>query len=399
MTDYQRHPHAYTSAPKVPIRGDGSTVADPLPVPAARTVSWDAPSRHERGVAPGILAERLPDPYRLDSQGPAGPSVRCNVCAHRCTIRDGRSGICGVRQNRGGELVSLVYGEIVAAHCEPIEKKPLFHVRPGTDAYSISTKGCNFHCRFCQNWEIAQAPREGLHPRATSMTPAEVVREAVRSGARSIAYTYVEPTVFLEFALDTAALAHEAGLLNVFVTNGYQTPEAIRLMGPLIDAANVDLKGFNAAFYRRVVGAKLEHVLESLVEMRRLGIWVEVTTLVVPGGNDDPVELRAAAGWIAKELGVDTPWHISRYFPAYRMGDVLPTSVAALVGTAQAGLDAGLHHVYVGNARGLGGTDTRCGACGRTLIRRVGYDVVERDLVDGACPGCRTPLAGIGLGG
>jgi pyruvate formate lyase activating enzyme len=215
-----------------------------------------------------------------------------------------------------------VYGEAVAATLEPIEKKPLYHAWPGTRAYSISTIGCDFHCHFCQNWAIAQSSRELTHPPTVYLPPDAVVARARAGGARAVAYTYVEPTVFIEYVLDTARLARAAGLGNVLVTNGYQTPEALELLAPYVDAVNVDLQGFSDRFYRRVCGARLEPVLESLVLMRRLGWWIEVTTLIVPGANDDPSELSGLAEWIAAELGPETPWHVSRFFPAYRMSDV-----------------------------------------------------------------------------
>lgn len=388
-----RPEEAYTSLPadavEVPPTGTPppevrpADPVEPVLAGAARPRPGDGT---EPGVVPAILAESLPD-----------RSVRCHACAHRCLIRPGRRGICQVRQNRDGTLVSLVYGRAVAATLEPIEKKPLYHAWPGTGAYSISTVGCNFHCRFCQNWEISQAPREGLAPPTIDLPPAEVVARARAAGARSIAYTYVEPTIFIEYALDTARLARAAGLGNVFVTNGYQTPEALELLAPVLDAANVDLKGFSDRFYRRVCGARLQPVLDALVLMRRLGIWVEVTTLVVPGWNDDPGELAALAEWIVSELGPETPWHVSRFFPAYQMLDVPPTPVRTLVETTEIGRRAGLKHVYPGNAPELGGGTTRCASCGQVLIRRRGYRIVENDLVGGCCPRCGARLAGIGL--
>lgn len=337
-------------------------------------------------MAPAILA--LPE---------ATGEVRCVACAHRCLVRPGRLGICRVRENREGLLVSLVYGEVVAAVAEPIEKKPLFHAWPGSLAFSVATRGCNFHCRFCQNWEIAQADREGLHPRTAPLPPRAVVARAMAMHARSIAYTYVEPTVFIEYMVDTAHLAHESGLANVMVTNGYQTPEALDLLGPLIDAANVDLKGFSDRFYRTVCGARLAPVLDSLVGMRDRGIWVEVTTLLIPGANDAPEELAALARWIVAELGPETPWHVSRFFPAYRMADTRHTPLETVRRTVAMGQAAGLHHVYAGNIDGLADDETRCVGCDRVLIRRRGFGVAASDLVRGACPACRRPLAGIGL--
>jgi len=369
-----RRREAFTSFPSRPL---GSEAADPSgPATDPR-----------RGRVTAVLAERLPD-----------RSVRCHVCAHRCLMRPGRRAICGVRENRDGTLVSLVYGEVAAATLEPIEKKPLYHAWPGSNAYSISTVGCNFHCRFCQNWETAQAVPQGIRARTVHLDPAEVVAEARATGARSIAYTYVEPTVFIEYVLDTAREARAAGLGNVLVTNGYQTPEALELLAPVIDAANVDLKGFSDRFYRQVCGARLAPVLEALVVMRRLGIWVEVTTLVVPGGNDDPAELADLAGWIVAELGPETPWHVSRFFPAFRMAHVPSTPLATLADVAEIGRTAGLKHVYSGNAPELAGSDTHCATCSRLLIRRRGYRIVEDSLVDGRCPACGARLAGIGLG-
>ncbi len=381
-----QHHDTYTNAPVVP----GTVVGTPPDPRRPRDATLHGP-----GVVPALLATPVADPLAPLSGHTDAPSVRCDACAHRCVVREGRSGICQVRDNRGGTLVSLVYGEAVTAHAEAIEKKPFFHVLPGTQSFSLSTRGCNFHCRYCQNWELSQAPRHGVHVPVRTLLPADVVAEARAAGARSIAYTYVEPTVFLEYALDTARLAREAGLLNVFVTNGYETPEALELLAPVLDAANVDLKAFSDRFYRRVCGARLEPVKETLVAMRRLGIWVEVTTLVVPGENDDPTELAAAADWIARALGPETPWHLSRFYPAFRMADVPVTPLATLRDAAAIGRRAGLYHVYVGNVPGEDDTDTRCSGCGRVLIRRDGYRVASVALRDGACPDCGTRLAGI----
>ncbi|OGO55773.1 MAG: AmmeMemoRadiSam system radical SAM enzyme [Chloroflexi bacterium RBG_16_72_14] len=324
-------------------------------------------------------------------------SVRCGVCAHRCLVRPGRRGICGVRENRAGQLVCLAYGAVAAAGLDPIEKKPLFHVDPGSLAYSIATVGCPFHCTFCQNWEIAQAPRLGLDIPQRPMSPEAVVTAARRASASSIAYTYVEPTVFLEYALDTGRLARAAGLRNLFITDGYATPEAVGLLAGILDAANVDLKSFDDAFYRRLCGARLAHVLEAIVAMRRAGIWLEVTTLVIPGHNDSDAELRALTRWVVDTLGPATPWHVSRFFPAHRMLDVPPTPRATLARAAAIGREAGLQHVYVGNAPELGLEDTRCAGCGHVVIERTGYR--SRSLLTGAgaCPACGRALEGVGL--
>jgi len=355
-----------------------------MPVPGRRRAT--VPTPRTSGVVPALLATRLED-----------GSVRCNACAMRCLVRPGRAGICGVRENRDGTLVSTVYGRAVAVGIDPIEKKPLFHVAPGALAYSIATVGCPFHCVFCQNWEIAQAPRLGLDLPTRQLLPARAVDEALTAGARAVAYTYVEPTVFLEYALDTAREARAAGLLNLFVTDGYATPEAIDLLRPVLDAANVDLKSFDDAFYRRLCGARLAPVLDALRAYRAAGVWVEVTTLVIPGRNDDDGELRALAGWIAAELGVETPWHVSRFFPAHELRDVPPTPLATLRRAAEIGREAGLAHVYVGNAPELGLEDTRCAGCGRVLLERRGYRVFDHLGPAGACPGCGRRLAGRAL--
>jgi pyruvate formate lyase activating enzyme len=332
---------------------------------------------------------------------PEGDAVRCVACAHRCLLRPGRFGICRVRENRDGTLQTLVYGRAVAANADPIEKKPLFHVYPGSVAFSVAAEGCNMHCLHCQNFAISQAPRAGEreHERvpAFELTPHQIVSAAHRCHARSIAYTYTEPTVFLEWALDTAKLAHAAGLANVFVTNGYQTPETLDLMAPHIDAANVDLKSFDDAFYRRICGATLAPILETLVGMKSRGIWVEVTTLLIPGLNDDPDLVAALARWISANLGPETPWHVSRFFPNYQLQDLPPTPVATIECAVEIGRSEGLRHVYSGNVSGLD-DDTHCAHCDAVLIRRCGYSAAATAwLVDGQCARCGHDLAGVGI--
>jgi pyruvate formate lyase activating enzyme len=344
------------------------------------------PGRNDRGV-PTRLAEAFED-----------GSVRCNVCAHRCLVRPERTGICGVRENREGVLVCTAYGAVAAVGLDPIEKKPLFHVAPGGTAYSIATPGCPFHCSFCQNWEIAQGPRLGLEIPVRRMSPERVVEDALAKDADAVAYTYVEPTVFLEYALDTAALAREAGLLNVFVTDGYATPEAIALLATVLDAANVDLKSFSDVFYRRRCGARLAHVLDALVAYRRAGVFLEVTTLVIPGENDSPAELGDLAHWLVANLGPETPWHLSRFFPDFKMRDVPPTPLDTLRTAAAIGREAGLAHVYVGNAPELAMESTHCAGCGALLIERRGYRIWSSLGPAGTCRGCGRTLAGRALG-
>ena len=332
-----------------------------------------------------MLYERLSD-----------SKVRCNLCAHRCVIADGKRGVCHVRENQGGTLYTLVYGRTIAQHVDPVEKKPLFHFYPGTTAYSVATPGCNFRCRWCQNWEISQMPREQDLITGDEASPEQIVAVAQRAGCQSIAYTYTEPTVFFEYTYDTARLAHEAGLANIYITNGYMTEEMLEVFHPYLDAANVDLKAFRDETYRKYVGARLQPVLDSLKVMKRLGIWLEVTTLVIPGLNDDPAELRDAAQFVAQELGADTPWHISRFFPAYRMTDVLSTPVETLRQAQEIGLAEGLRYVYVGNVPDE--ENTLCHHCGRLLIRRAGYSILENHVQpDGKCPDCGTPVAGVGM--
>jgi pyruvate formate lyase activating enzyme len=330
--------------------------------------------------------------------------VRCSLCAHRCAIADGRRGLCQVRENRDGTLVTLVYGRTVAQHVDPIEKKPLLHFYPGSTAYSIATPGCNFRCQWCQNADISQMVRERHLIMGQKATPEEIVAAARQAGCRSIAYTYTEPTIFFEYSFDTARLAHRngdrAGLANVYVTNGYMTAgagEMLETFDPYLDAANVDLKAFRDETYHKYAGARLQPVLDSLIAMKRLGVWVEVTTLVIPGINDDPEELRDAARFVADDLGVETPWHISRFYPSYQMTSVPPTPVSTLQRAHEIGQEAGLRYVYVGNVPGE--ANTSCHECGRLLIRRSGYWILEHHVQpDGRCPDCGTPVAGVGMG-
>ncbi|MGE5256118.1 MAG: AmmeMemoRadiSam system radical SAM enzyme [Hyphomicrobiales bacterium] len=326
----------------------------------------------------------------------ADQKVRCALCSHRCVIPTGRRGICNVRENRGGVLHTLVYGRLIAQHIDPIEKKPLYHFLPGSLSYSIATVGCNFRCRFCQNADIAQLPTDrGGTILGDNVDPEAVVAAAQRAGCRSISYTYTEPTVFFEFAIETAKRAHAQGIRNVFVTNGYMTPEALELISPVLDAANVDLKAFTRKYYKELCGAKLEHVQQTLRKMTSMGVFVEVTTLVVPGLNDDPDELKALAGFLVNDLGTDTPWHISRFHPTYRLTDRPPTPVKTLREAREIGLAAGLRYVYTGNVPGDTGENTFCPACGETLIERWGFQVQNLRLREGRCVKCGETIEGV----
>jgi pyruvate formate lyase activating enzyme len=324
----------------------------------------------------------------------SGGQVRCRLCAHYCVIGDGRQGLCHVRENRRGILYTHTYGETIAQCVDPIEKKPLFHFEPGSLAYSVATLGCNFRCRWCQNWPLSQPARSRKPPDREKASPEQIVDSARQSRCRSIAYTYTEPTIFFEYAYDTARLGHEAGMANIFVTNGYLSYEALTLFGPYLDAANVDLKAFRDETYERYVGGRLQPVLDTLKIMKRRGIWLEVTTLVVPGINDDTAELKDLAAFIASELGIDTPWHISRFFPAHRMTDTPPTHTAVLRQARDIGREAGLRYVYVGNMSDE--ENTCCHECGAMLIRRNDYRIVEEHLnSDGRCPDCGTLIPGL----
>ncbi len=322
--------------------------------------------------------------------------VRCHLCAHECVIREGKKGICAVRENRGGVLYSLVYGRPISMAVDPVEKKPLFHFYPGSGAFSIATLGCNLSCRFCQNSEISQASHEhGIV--GGNVPPDEVVREARRYHCRSIAYTYTEPTVFTEYAYDIAVLAHEEGLANIYVTNGFMTAQMLDAFYPYMDAANVDLKSFRDSFYKEQCGARLQPVLDSLVKMVRQKVWVEVTTLLIPGLNDGPEELGEIAGFIARELGVGVPWHISRFYPHFKMTDRRPTPVDSLHRAREIGRQAGLRYIYEGNIPGAGGEDTCCPGCGRPVIRRFQYEILEQATEQGRCRYCGAVIDGVGL--
>ena len=321
--------------------------------------------------------------------------VRCNLCNHRCKIHEGKRGICGVRENRGGKLYSLVYGKIVAEHIDPIEKKPLFNVLPGSKAFSIGTVGCNFHCKHCQNSDISQYPHEhGGEIVGQDRTPEQIVAAAKAAGCETIAYTYTEPTTFYEFAYDTAILAQKEGIKNVFVSNGYMTPESARQIAPYLDAINIDLKAFTDEFYKEVCGGRLKSVLETIRLMKELGVWVEVTTLIIPGLNDGDQELRDIARFV-KGIGPDIPWHVTQFYPTYKIVDKPRTPVETLRRAREIGTEEGLHYVYEGNVPGEGGENTYCYACGAVLIERHGVLLTRNNLREGRCPDCGTWVGGV----
>lgn len=318
--------------------------------------------------------------------------VKCRACNHYCFIADGKRGFCGVRENQGGILYSLVYGKVIASHIDPIEKKPFFHWLPGSYSLSIATVGCNFRCLHCQNYDISQMPRDhDGQILGEKISPEEIVGLAKKNNLPSISYTYTEPTIFVEYALDIMKLAKKEGLKNNWVTNGYMTKETLETVGPYLDAANVDLKFFRDDLYQKVCGAKLEPVLDSLKWMKKNKIWVEVTTLIIPRYTDTDNQFEEIAKFIKNELGSETPWHISRFYPAYKMMDVPPTPEETINQSVAIGKKAGLKYVYAGNLPGNEYENTYCSKCGELNIKRIGYEIERLDK-NGKCRKCDESL-------
>ncbi len=318
--------------------------------------------------------------------------VKCNACSHHCLIADGKRGFCGVRENQNGKLYSLVYGKVVASHIDPIEKKPFFHWLPGSYSLSIATVGCNFRCLHCQNYEISQMPRDyNGQILGEEMSPEEIVEIAKKNNLFSISYTYTEPTIFLEFAFETMKLAKKQGLKNNWVTNGYMSNKTLELVGPYLDAANVDLKFFRDDLYQKICGGKLQPVLDSLKWMKKNKIWIEVTTLVIPGYTDLGNQFEDIAKFIKNELGKETPWHISRFYPAYKMINVSPTPPEIIYQAYEIGKKVGLKYVYAGNLPGDQRENTYCPKCGELNIKRIGYEIQRFDK-DGKCRKCKENL-------
>lgn len=320
-------------------------------------------------------------------------SIQCEVCSHSCLIKDGGHGVCGVRVNHKGELVTLVGDAVTALNMDPVEKKPLYHFLPGSKTFSVGSAGCNFRCKFCQNSEIAHvSPKSTLMGRR--LTPETLVRLAEENHAPSISYTYNEPTVFFELAYNAAGLAKARGLKNILVSNGFMSNQYLQSMSKRIDAANIDLKGFTDQFYRKFCGGRLQPVLDNLKTIKRMGWWLEVTTLLIPGINDSPEEIKNIVEFIKNDLGVETPWHISAFHGAAEMLNHPATSNAKLEEAWRIGTDSGLEYVYIGNAILDIGHDTFCPSCGKNLISRRGYRT--RKLFKGnKCPACEREIAGI----
>jgi pyruvate formate lyase activating enzyme len=337
----------------------------------------------------GLVKARL-SPYFTPL---AGGEVRCDLCPRRCRVAPGKRGVCRVRENRGGQYYSLVYGNPCALHPDPIEKKPFFHVLPGTTSYSVATAGCNFHCKFCQNWEISQAAPEDLFNH--DVPPDSLVERARQARARSVAYTYVEPTVFAEYMLDSARAARAAGFRNVCHSNGFINAAPLEALSKVLDAANIDLKAFSETFYRDHCQGELPPVLATLTALRRAGVHLEITNLVIPTLNDDPAQIREMCLWVRRELGSETPLHFSRFYPLYKLKNLPPTPVTILEQARAVALAVGLEYVYIGNVPGHEGEHTFCPRCKRVLIERSGFMIREVHLKDGKCGTCGKPIPGI----
>ena len=319
--------------------------------------------------------------------------VRCFLCAHNCLIREGKRGICYVRRNIDGTLYSLVYGKVISMNVDPIEKKPLFHFLPASTSFSIAAVGCNFRCEHCQNFEITQYPKEHEDIPGHAVSAEDIVEAAVRNGCESISYTYTEPTMFFEFAYDCARLGRQKGIKNIFVSNGYTSPEATRLIAPYLDGNNIDLKG-NDDFYQKVCGARLEPVRNTIKLMKELGVWVEVTTLIIPDYNDSDEDLRGIAEFI-KSVDPAIPWHVTQFYPTYKLTEKPRTPVKTLKKAREIGFEAGLKYVYEGNIPGEGGENTYCPHCKELLIRRFGFSIGDIKLTNGRCSKCGTGIEGV----
>ena len=327
-----------------------------------------------------------------------GGKTQCGLCNWRCLIDDGKSGRCAVRRNVGGTLYSMNYHKVCSANPDPIEKKPLFHFQPGSRSFSIAAMGCNFRCEFCQNWQVSQAAIDTGHISGQPIPAERIVDAAVRDGCASIAYTYTEPTIFMELCNDCGRLGKERGLANVFVSNGFMTVEAIDFAADWLNGINVDLKAFTEDYYKRLCKGRLQPVLDTIGYIaNQTDIWLEITTLLVPGGNDSDDELKQLADFIVNSAGADVPWHISRFHPQYKYLDSAATPVDSLERAYEIGKSAGLRYVYLGNVPGAKSESTFCYNCGRMLIERIGYRIAANSIKESKCPDCGSQIAGFEL--
>lgn len=319
--------------------------------------------------------------------------VGCGLCPNDCTIPESQTGRCGVRQNRQGKLYTLVYANPCALNNDPIEKKPLFHVLPGTQAYSLATVGCNIECLFCQNWQISQFSPDQVH--SQRMTPDDIVKEALRLGSSAIAFTYSEPTVFYEYMRDICLAAKGTGLKRVIISNGYIQSQPQKELLPLLDAVKIDFKSFSESFYSDICSGHLKPVLDSLERVKKAGVWLEMVMLTIPTLNDKPRELEAMSRWIVQKLGPDVPIHFTRFHPMYKIKNLPPTPVKTLVKAREIAMEAGIHFAYAGNIPGHPGENTYCPSCKKTLIHRDGYAIVENKIKNGSCGYCGHKIPGI----
>ncbi len=325
---------------------------------------------------------------------PAGGNrVECRLCPKHCTLAPGERGGCRVRENDAGTGYTLVYGNPALVQLDPVERKPFFHVVPGERALSVSTAGCPLECRFCEVWDMALVSPEELY--AYDLPPQEVIRHARGMEARAVSYAFGEPVAYYEYVEDTAALAHENGLLNLLHTSGYIDPEPLAELAPKLDAVNIDLKSFEPSFYREICGGELEPVLEALKQLKAAGVHIEITTIVIPTLNDDRAMIARMAEWIGEELGPSVPLHFARFYPLYKLANLPPTPVATLDEARATALEAGLHHVYVARVTGHEGENTYCPGCGDTVIKRLGFVVEEVHLNDGRCAACGQEIPGL----
>ena len=324
--------------------------------------------------------------------------IACEACNQHCKLHEGEYGICGIRKVENGELKLLTYGLAAAVNVDPVEKKPMFHFLPGSKAFSFGTVGCNFSCKFCQNFDISQYPKEHNHEVfGRPLSPQTAVDLALQQGCQSIAYTYNEPVVFFEYTYDTAKIAHEAGLKNIYVTSGYETHKAIDTIAPFLDGMNIDIKSYSQSFYKDICGASLKPVLDTIEYARKKGIWVETTTLLIPGHNDSDEEIRAIAKFQA-DLDPSMPWHISGFYPMYKMKDVPPTPPQTLRRAYEIGKEMGLKYVYVGNIDDESRESTYCPNCHHLVIGRHGHigQYVTNHLINAnECPSCGTKIEGV----
>jgi len=318
--------------------------------------------------------------------------VKCLLCPRKCELGIGDRGDCRARMNIDGKMQTLVYGKPCAVHVDPIEKKPLFHYLPGTSSFSIATAGCNLHCMYCQNWEISQ--REPENTRNIDLAPAEVVKQALAANCRTIACTYSEPVIFFEYAADTARIAHENGLLNVWVTAAYINPDPLKEACLFVDAANIDLKGITEDFYKRVPKGTLEPVLNAIKTMKQAGVWVELTNLVVPTYNDTKEDFSMLCDWVVKNIGVEVPVHFSRFWPMYQLKNLPPTPEEVLTLARDVAMSKGIHYAYVGNCPGHEGNNTYCPVCKNLIIGRRGYLILEYNIIGGKCKFCNHNIPG-----